>query len=212
MPLRIPLLLMLGLLLLQPGLAKAQALEDDFAPRDRDGRKQVNTRQGLVLGFNLGIGWARPEIDGVSESWETGLAGNARLGYGISESWLVGLEFNAWGREDGGKRRSFTNTLLVASFYPKGGSFGFRAGFGGGQASLRVEAEETGQYRFIDDWGWGVLLGMGYEWRLGGPLALGATFDASYVDAGDVRISETETADIQANFTALTMSFTWYLY
>ena len=199
----LPLVLLL-LVVPAPGAA------DDFDPIDR-GPKPVNTRQGLVLGFTLGAGWARPEIDGVSGSWEAGLAGNARLGYGISESWVLGLEFNAWGREDGGKRRSFGNTMVVGTFFPKGGSFGLRAGLGAGQASLRVETE-TNQFRFIDDWGFGLLLGMGYEWRLGGALALGATFDATYMDAGQVQLTETESADIQGNVTSLGMSFTWYLY
>jgi len=171
-----------------------------------------NRRAGLVLGLNLGVGSGQLRLTGVDEAREYGFAGSARMAYGISHELLLGVEFNGWGREDEGTRRSYTTTTIAATWFPKGGSFFVRGGVGSGLASLRLPTDKDGQFLLVDEWGFAISAALGYEWRLGNTFALGAQLDTSFIDVGTVTLGDDFQEQVKVNYQNLTLALNWYLY
>lgn len=115
-------------------------------------------RNGFWIGFGLGYGsFGIEDCDGCGR--EGGFAGNFRLGGSLGDRWLLGFESNGWIEEE------FDTSILVSSstatvyFYPvASGGLHLKGGLG----LAHLDVEDVG-----DETGLGVLLGAGYDVRIG---------------------------------------------
>ena len=185
-----------------------------------------HVREGFLLGFNLGGGSAQGQVEGdgfeVSTDDRVGGVGvGLRLGYAVRPDLVLGVESGGWGRQEDvilfGSEVTTTTTVVVsalaATWYPGEGGFFLRGGIGVG---TYTETAELGNLEAeVSDSGLGLLLALGYEWRLGTRFALGPQLDFGYVNLGEVDVVDLDgnqgTADLSFDYAILTLVFNWYL-
>ena len=120
-----------------------------------------NKRSGFFIG--LGLGYGALSIEGAPES-EGGLSGMIRLGGALSQKVLLGVETNTWTKSESGATLTFSTFTAAIQFYPSAtGGFFLTGGFGYGVFSL------TG---FDSQSGAALLLGLGYDIRVGGNISI----------------------------------------
>ncbi|MGD0992728.1 MAG: outer membrane beta-barrel protein [Gemmatimonadales bacterium] len=127
------------------------------------------TRKGFW--FNVGLGWGSLGCNGCG-SRTGGLSGGLSLGGTISPTFLLGGGTTGWTKSENGATLTVGTLDLRARFYPaaKGGFFltggiglgSISAGFGG------ISASETGV---------GVVLGLGYDFRIARTVSLTPYFN-----------------------------------
>lgn len=153
-------------------------------------------RRGFWIGFGVGGGSFGCE----DCSREGGFSGHFKLGGTPSRKLLVGGETNGWVKEEEGATLSMSNVSAVVYFYPSAtGGFHLKGGLGLSVLSLDIDLG-GGTTLSTDDTGGGLLLGLGYDARLGRNVSLvpffnflGGSFD------GDT-----------ANFWQLGVGLTWH--
>lgn len=126
-------------------------------------------RRGFWIGFGLGGGSFGCED---CEGREGGFSGHFKLGGTPSRKLLVGGESNFWVKEENDATLSMTNVSAVVYFYPsETGGFHLKGGLGLSVLSLDVDLG-GGTTLSTDDTGGGLLLGLGYDARLGRNFSL----------------------------------------
>src|SRR5262245_45899129 len=132
------------------------------------------TREGFWLSLGGGYGSADAECDGCgSGERQSDFTGILKLGGTINSRFLVGVETNVWTREDGGVRLNLGTITGAVYFYPAETSgFFLKGGLGTAFATTDFEGER------INGAGFGWLVGLGYDLRLGTSFSL--TPSASY--------------------------------
>ena len=170
-------------------------------------------REGLVLGFNLGLGEAKVEWEDegfVFESdTESGGAGGIRIGYAFDPRFLLAFEGTGWMREYDDGEITLNTALIMFTWYPQGKGFFLRTGFGAGQAEVTLEG--PGFDVTWDEGGGAFDLGLGHEWRLTEKFALGAALDHSIIAIDDFGIDGAGTAtDVKTRYTSVTAQLNWY--
>lgn len=158
-----------------------------------------NERDGWTIGLNLGGGTAGVNVSGFNSDRETGGAGNFRVGYAFQNQYAVGLEGNGWTKKVDNETWSFGFGGPSFTFYP--GSQGFYVRGAVGVGSVKYEAKSGSVTLSASDNGFGVLGGMGYEFRLARKFALGPQVDFSYA-----RIDE----DLSINYWNFTLGGNFY--
>ncbi|HEX9631015.1 MAG TPA: hypothetical protein VGA02_01025 [Gemmatimonadales bacterium] len=127
-------------------------------PLGAQGLEAVNRheRKGFFIGFGFGYGGLSAEgADGT----EGGVSGMLRIGGTLSQKLLIGVETNGWTKSEGGATLSFGTLTGAVQFYPAANAGFFLSG-GAGLATITL----TG---FDPEYGLGVLLGLGYDARVG---------------------------------------------
>lgn len=183
----------------------------------------ANSREGFMIGIGLGGGSAVEDIDGGPDQDRAGGgAGAFRLGFGVSPSLVIGLESTAWLRQDDeeflGQSIDVTTTLtttgVALTWFPApGGGLLLRAGLGIGRVA--VELERGSVTAEVSETGFGILFGIGHEWRLSRSFALGiegdfAVFGIGELEVGTLEEGGSETADVRYNYANLNLTGTWY--
>ena len=170
-----------------------------------------NTREGWMVGLTIGAGPGEAEAAraGIRSPSESGTVYAVRAGRMVTAAVLINLELEWWGRTQLARdsELTFRNVALAGTYYPwdpatpLGGLFG-RAGLG----AANVVQEDTigGTPVAVDEDGWGLLLGAGYELRLTERLALGAGLSFNYLSIGGDAIAS-------AQFVAMAFDLNWYL-
>lgn len=145
----------------------------------QDGNPQL--RRGFWIGLGLGYGSLGCEdCDRLS-----GLSGYVKLGGTLSQKVLLGVEANGWTRKESGATLSYSNLSAVVYFYPSStGGFHLKGGLGASRVDL-----DLGIGGRDKDTGGGILLGVGYDARVGRNFSLtpylnlvGSNFDDSKVN------------------------------
>lgn len=138
------------MLLLSPGSSLAQ----NGAPRD-----------GFWANFGLGYGsLGQEEFNGR----QGGEALQLAVGGSVNEQLLVGASFNAWSRLENGWRIEAGFVGAIARYYPADtGGFYVSGGLGLGMLGEDVSFSGPGT-----ETGFGGLLGIGYDLRVGGSVRL----------------------------------------
>ena len=170
-----------------------------------------NTREGWMVGLTIGAGPGEAEEarTGIRSPSESGTVFSVRAGRMVSAAVLLNLELEWWGRTQLSRdsELTFRNVALAGTYYPYdpdtplGGLFG-RAGLGA--ATVVQEDTVGGTPVSVDEDGWGLLLGAGYELRLTERLALGAGLSFNYLSIGGDAIAS-------AQFVAMAFDLNWYL-
>jgi opacity protein-like surface antigen len=166
-------------------------------------------RQGLLLGFNLGLGVAMVEWDESDQHYETdsewGGAGGVRIGYAFNEQFALTFEGNGWARDYDEGEITLSSALVKFTWYPSGGGFFARAGVGGGRANVKYEL--TNPDLSWEEEGPSFSLGLGYEWRLARTFALGTALDYTAFTIDDFG----RASDVSVGYTGITVQLNWYL-
>jgi len=157
------------------------------------------SRDGVLLGFNLGAGSGGVNDSGFDSEREEGFGGNLRVGYAFTPQIAAGIEGSAWTREVDNETWSFNVTALALTYYPGAGGFYVRGGVGVGSLEYGLD---TGVFTIsARDDGFGCLVATGYEWRLTRRFALGPQFEYGYGKIND---------DLSMNYWNVTAGLNWY--
>jgi len=154
-----------------------------------------HTRDGSVIGANIGWGWTKLNFTAGSESTpesgetETQDAFGFALRYGFApnDSFMYGASVGGW-------RKSFDiNSILLyyvnvaGTWFPGGGGFFVRGAVGYGVLDVTVRPTVVGlNVVSFQNGGLNLAAGTGLEFRLQPELALGVAFDANWISVGDV--------------------------
>lgn len=122
------------------------------------------TRRGFW--FNAGLGVASYGCEGC-DGRESGGGGSLSLGGTLSQHLNVGVGVNVWAKEVGGVDLLASTITAMVRLYPSA-TGGFYLTGGVGQGSLR--ASQSGVA--ITESGLGLLLGLGYDIRVGRNISL----------------------------------------
>lgn len=178
-------------------------------------------RDGWVVGMSFGVGQAgATDSQGETVTADDGISAQMRFGKMIGQRALLGLEYEGWMIEKGDLDHKFRHSLQIwavsLTFFPgqgtgNGSGFFLRAGSGvalGGRAKVELfEDPEEGIVQEHadreDEWGWGLLLGAGHEWRISSSMAVGLALNYDYLMIG-------ETWYDTAWFGAATLNLGWY--
>lgn len=123
------------------------------------------TRQGFW--FNIGLGYGSLGCDDC-DGREGGLSGGLSLGGTLGKHWLLGVGTAAWSKEENGVTLQTGTLDLRARFYPSAtGGFFLTGGVGLGTIYAKVDGFGSDRENGI-----GVLLGIGYDFRVGKNVSL----------------------------------------
>lgn len=140
------------------------------------------------------------------------------VGATINSKLLLGLDLNAFNATSNKRvgnvtRRSWTssNTLAVATFFPKEEGLFFRGGLGLAQSSMEFEVDPIiGNTSTERDnvHGIGTLVGVGYAWWVGKQFNLSAKLDYSEQFYNNRKIHDAKLDRV--SFWTLGMGFSWF--
>ena len=147
-------------------------------------------RHGFWIGLGVGYGSAvaSADCDGCGgENREGSVTGFLKLGGTLNQKVLLGVETNAWVKNADDNTTltlgAFTGTVTV---YPKAtGGFFLKGGLGTSYVS--VDFQEDLFSSKIDKWGWGFLVGAGYDLRVWRNISLTPCVNYHYGKPGDIR-------------------------
>ena len=169
----------------------------------------AHERQGAVLGFNVGLGWASVDWKQRGATYESGGevggAGALRAGYAFNSQFALTFEGRAWSRDYDEGDITLSTALIVFTWYPGGHGFFLRTGLGGGRGKVTVDVFDPALV--WEESGPAFGLGLGHEWRLTRTFALGTALDFNALSIDDFG----ELTDVTAGFTSLTVQLNWYL-
>jgi len=149
---------------------------------------------GVFFGGGAGLGMANADCDecrGDSDRENSGVL-YLRGGVAINPHVLLGGEFNLWGKKETGvlgaensiKMYNLTGTV---TFYPQ--TEGFFVNFGAGLAFVGLDSTVGNANLSIDlGKGFGVLLGTGYDIRVGDHIAVTPAVQYWYGAPGDLSV------------------------
>ncbi|NOT06667.1 MAG: hypothetical protein HOP28_00520 [Gemmatimonadales bacterium] len=128
------------------------------------------TRNGFWIGFGLGYGSL-----GCEDCDDRAGAGSAyfKLGGTVSQRLLIGGEFNGWTKKESGVTLSYSHASGVVYFYPSARGGLYLKG-GAGIATIRLDAGPFGDGSTT---GAGIILGIGYDARVGRNFSLTPYFN-----------------------------------
>lgn len=130
------------------------------------------TRKGFWIGF--GFGYGSLGLEGLSDR-QGAVTGFLKMGGTVGPKLLIGGESNGWVDDDfGGSTLYVGNASLTAYYYPNPES-GFSLRGGVGFASQQVEG-------FDPETGFGLVLGVGYDWRVGVNTSLNPVLNYNWGD------------------------------
>jgi hypothetical protein len=144
-------------------------------------------RHGFWIGLGGGVGSAKATCDDCgSSNRETGVAGYLKLGGTINEGVLLGVESNIWSKTQEGVTVNFYNAAATLTFYPQPTS-GFFVKGGVGLSFLDTQIRDGTTTVTVDlGDGLGVILGAGYDVRVGKNISITPAVNFWYGKPGDV--------------------------
>jgi len=179
------------------------------------GKRKEHSRAGWMLGFSLGGGPGNftDGVIGNKSSSEGGAIVNLRVGRMIHPKFLIHFEVQGYLREETNlfagiaSEINFDNFAIAGTFHPgdpthPSGGFYLRGGIGIAEATFDVTVGST--KTSSKERGFGILVGLGYEFRLTTRFALG-------VGAGYKKLFINETIFDSAQFGQFVLDLNWYL-
>lgn len=168
---------------------------------------------GFFFGLGIGGGSLKLKLDNnqvsVESEAETGGAVNLYLGVAISRSVLLGLSLDGWTKqyEDDftgtDATWTFANATACVWFYPTDYLF-LKAGPSLARTELEISA--TGIAVTGSEEGFGIMIGLGGELRLGSKFALVPQAQYLHQNYGDIGAD----TDLEANYFTITIGVAWY--
>ncbi|MHC4769514.1 MAG: hypothetical protein ACYTEI_12490 [Planctomycetota bacterium] len=164
------------------------------------------TREGFWIGLGLGAGSVGADCDLCNDDREIGLSGNLRLGGALSQKVLLGAGTNGWIKSESGINQSVGALSALVVFYPSAtGGFFLQGGLG----VLRYEADDGVDE--VTSTGFGALLGLGYDFRVGGNFSLSPFLNFLASSGGSLKFDGMDLdIDFNANLVQFGLGVTWH--
>jgi Autotransporter beta-domain len=171
-------------------------------------------RDGLSLGFGLGVGWTAWTWPDGEHRTEGSASGNLRVGWALRNDCLVGLEVWGWSKsysiefvpENVPARIIVWAATPAVTYFPGDAGFFVRGGVGVGQGRADVDPDPSVDFPAsgdTHDTGLALLAEAGYEYQLTPHQALGAAAHGVYI-----ALDEPPFDDVTSY--GLTVEFNWY--
>jgi hypothetical protein len=164
------------------------------------------TREGFWIGLGLGVGSAGANCDACTDDREIGLSGNLRLGGTLSQHVLLGVGTNGWIKSDSGVDQNMGALSALVVVYPSAtGGFFLQGGLG----MIWYKADDGTDE--LTSTGFGALLGLGYDFRVGGNFSLSPFLNFLGSSGGNLKFNGAELdIDFNANLFQLGLGVTWH--
>ncbi len=138
-----------------------------------------HVRQGFWLNVGLGYGSLGCEN---CDSREGALSGQFGIGGTLSQKVIIGLMTNGWTKSEDGVTLSVGTAVAGVRFYPSAtGGFYLTGGIGVGAVSAEISGFETD-----NEMGTGVMLGLGWDFRVGRNVSLTPFWNGYAVSSDEV--------------------------
>ncbi len=190
-------------------LLASSALALDLGGHDRD---------GVVVNFNMGAGWnwlnySVVDVNGDPISEETGtevdLTGGLSVGWARSDNLVFSVGVAGWKARYYYRGDQFsastTQFQLDVSWFPRGEGFWLRGGIGPGNISYSAVIPQINVT--FQEWGWNLMGGAGYEFRVANTAAVGFAYEYRHLGVGAFKGLDDTTI---SSHNAL-LSFRWYM-
>jgi hypothetical protein len=144
-----------------------------------------NTRKGFW--FNAGLGYGSLGCDDCDDR-EGGLSGGLSVGGTLGAHWLLGVGTSGWSKEENGVKLETGTLDFRVRFYPSAtGGFFLTGGVGFGTIYAKVDGFGSDREN-----GAGMLLGLGYDARIGKNVSLTPFWNGFAVrtDNADVNVGQ----------------------
>jgi outer membrane protein with beta-barrel domain len=144
-------------------------------------------RHGFWIGFGFGVGSANVTCDDCgSSNRETAAAGYLKLGGTLNEHLLLGGEVNVWSKKQEGVTLTLSSGAVTLTLYPQPASGLFIKG-GVGLSMVDTQFREGSTTVTIDPgYGLGVIVGAGYDVRVGKNVSITPAVNFWYGKPGNV--------------------------
>jgi len=165
------------------------------------------SRQGFWIGFGFGGGTAGVTCEGCSSDRFSGATGRLAIGGTVSPNLTIGGESHVWvNTQDQGVDESVGNVSASAYYYPsRTGNLFLQGGLG-----VSVYSFDDGA-NTAEASGLGVILGIGYDIRLGRKFSLTPILAYSTALSGSLTFNGQDTgASVKPNFVSLSLSAVWH--
>jgi outer membrane protein with beta-barrel domain len=140
--------------------------------------QRAQTRQGFW--FNGGLGYGSLGCDNC-DGREGGFSGGLSLGGSLSQKVLLGVGTTGWTKSEGGVTLTVGTLDARIRFYPSAtGGFFLTGGLGIGSISAELAGVGSGS-----ETGVGIVLGLGFDIRIGGNVSLTPFWNGFAVRSSD---------------------------
>lgn len=176
---------LVGLAGLLPGAALAQGHGGGLRPV-----APPPLRSGFYFSADLGGAYEAFDLDEGGSYSEDELGGHIalRMGGTPTPNLRIGAELAGWGKQLNQVDESLGSLMGVVQVYPSARSgFYLKGGAGITYFQQRVYDPFTLLYAEVDDNGFGVVAGAGWEFPVGGGIQLGPVVDVAWHDYGQFR-------------------------
>ena len=170
--------------------------------------QRPQTREGVNISFGFGGGSAGIDCAGCQASRQSGTLFYFNVGGTINRHLTLGGELNGFGYSSRNEDDTIGSLMAVAHFYPAP-AIGFFLIGGAGLTSMSLD-NHVDQVNVTSTSG-GVLIGAGYDVRLGRNFSL--TPNVSFVQgfAGKARVNDVSTSEtVKPNYGQIGLGFTWH--
>lgn len=151
-------------------------------------RPQV--REGFWISFGVGAGNLSWDCDGCTKADANGPTGFLRLGGTPSAKVLLGAEFNGWALDVGAADVTAGYGAFTVYWYPSAtGGFFLKGGLGGASWQKKDAITTVGSSSGA------VLLGTGYDWRVGRKISISPMLTLWSSTKADLRDNADVTVD-----------------
>ena len=169
-------------------------------------------RHGFWIGFGAGYGSASVSADCEDcsgDERQDGVSAFLKLGGTLNQHVLLGVESNGWTKEEEGTRVTLGAFTGTVTFYPQAeGGFFLKAG--AGASYLRSEFSEGSFTASFDKVGWAVLVGAGYDFRVGRNISLTPCINYHYGKPGDIDIEGEVLPGFKQNVVSFELGITFH--
>jgi hypothetical protein len=159
-------------------------------------------RDGFWIGFGFGWGSLGLSCDGCRTDRVGAASGYLKLGGTLGPHLLLGGETNGWTKDEAGATLTAANASFAAYYYPQAAGGLFLKG-GVGAAVFQEEGQDAAR-------GFGLVLGVGYDVRVGRNVSITPVANFNWGSVGDVVSPPDVIPDVKQNVFQLAVGVTFH--
>jgi hypothetical protein len=164
--------------------------------------QHAQVREGFWIGFGFGWGSLGLSCNGCRTDRVGAASGYLKLGGTLGPRLLLGGETNSWTKNDAGTTVTAGNASFAAYYYPQPAGGLFLKG-GIGAAVFKEEGADAAK-------GVGLVLGVGYDVRVGRNISITPVANFNWGSVGDVVSPPDVSPDVKQNVFQLAVGLTFH--
>ena len=177
---------------------------------DAQGAPRPQTRQGFTAAVGLGYGSAALSCDGCANDRESGVGVRLLLGGALKPNLILAGEIEGWSKELEGGTVTLAWVSFVAQWYPAAARGVFVKG-GVGLSGASLEARNGLASSKLETAGPGLVVGAGYDIRVGKNFSLTPFADFLFAARADAKVSGNSTNQkLGGNLLHVGLAATWH--